>query len=65
MPTERVGRAFVRLGFEDVGGKKHTKYKGPRGTAPIPRHAHVSWRLVKGILDRLEIPEDEFWEGYK
>lgn len=68
LPRTRVLRALVRMGFHcDREGDEHTVYRHPDRPdvrAAIPRHSRVDRYLLRGILRRAGVTEEEFMRHY-
>jgi len=68
LPRPKVLRAIRRMGFHFVReGADHTVFgdvRNPELTMSIPRHARINRNLLRGILRRAGVTEDEFMEQY-
>jgi len=68
LPTERVRRAFERLGFAfDHEGSRHTIYRDPQDSqrfVSIPWHSRMKRDLLRGILRGVGVSEEAFMEQY-
>jgi len=68
LPTEKVARAFERLGFSfDHQGGRHTIYRDPKDSqrfVSLPRHSRTKRDLLRGILSGVGVSEQEFMAHY-
>ncbi len=65
---DRVTRAFIKLGYEDIGGKAHQKMRAkddPNKMAVYPRNGEVKTSLLKRVLRENEISFEQFLQTYR